>query len=224
LDAVATYSVSYDVADRLGDALLFPAQLAVVPIVFRLWAEQGSEVTAQFVSRVLTYMIAILIPVAALYLIFSREIIVLLASAKYQESAALTPYLLPGVLLASLNFIVVVGQTIKKNTGRLALNVAAVAVLNIALNLLLVPHWRLVGAAVATTIAYTALVAVIGRSLLAAMAMVALVCGVGPISSQSVVDLAVRSTAGALTAALAFALLDADARQWTWARLQRRDG
>jgi len=48
LDAVATYSVSYDLADRLGDALLFPAQLAVVPIVFRLWTEQGSEATARF--------------------------------------------------------------------------------------------------------------------------------------------------------------------------------
>ena len=31
-----------------------------------------------------------------------------------EESAALTPYLLPGVLLASLNFIVVVGHTIQK--------------------------------------------------------------------------------------------------------------
>src|SRR5512143_4045816 len=134
LDAVATYSVSYDVADRLGDSLLFPAQLAVVPIIFRLWAEQGPEATARFVSRVLTYMIAILIPVAALYLIFNREIIVLLASAKYEESAALTPYLLPGVLLASLNFIVVVGHTIQKSTGRLAVNVAVVAVLNMALN------------------------------------------------------------------------------------------
>ena len=241
LDAVATYSVSYDLADRLGDALLFPAQLAVVPIVFRLWTEQGSEATAQFVSRVLTYMIAILIPVAALYLILSREVIMLLASAKYVESAALTPYLLPGVLLASLNFIVVVGQTINKNTGRLALNVAGVAVLNITLNLILVPYWHLVGAAVATTIAYTALVgmnyaqsravlelrvdgSVIRASLLATAAMVALVWGVGPISSQSVVDLSVRATFGALTAALVFVVLDGTARQWTLARLQRKGG
>ncbi|MDX2165620.1 MAG: oligosaccharide flippase family protein [Deltaproteobacteria bacterium] len=239
LDAVATYSVAYDVADRLGDTLLFPAQLAVVPIIFRLWAEQGRAATAQFVSRVLTYMIAILIPVAALYLVFSREIIVLLASAKYEESARLTPYLLPGVLLASLNFIVVVGHTIQKSTGRLAVNVAAVAALNMALNLLLVPPWGLVGAAVATTIAYAALVAVnywqsrtvvafrldgavIRTSMIAALVMVALVCGIGPVSSQFVVDLSLRASAGGLTAALAFVLLDQHARQWTWTWLQRK--
>ena len=241
LDAVATYSVPYDIAERLGDLLLLPAQLAVVPIIFRLWAEEGSRATAQFVSRVFTYMIAILIPVAALYVVFSREIIVLLASSKYEESAALTPYLLPGVLLGSMNFMVVVGHTIRKNTARLALNVSAAAVLNLVLNLLLIPRWHLVGAALATTIAYAALVAVnysqsrsvvkvrldgpvIRKASLAALVMIALVCGVGPVSSRPVVDLSVRATAGGVTAALAFWLLEANMRQWAWSRLQRKSG
>ncbi len=241
LDAVATYSVPYDIAERLCDALLAPAQLAVVPIVFRLWAEEGNRATAQFVSQILTYMIAILIPVAALYLVFSREIIVLLASSKYEESAALTPYLLPGVLLGSLNFIVVVGHTIQKTTARLALNVSAVAVLNVVLNLLLIPPLHLVGAALATTIAYAALVVanyrqsrsvvalridgrVIRNALLAAVVMLALVCGVGPVSSRSLVDLPVRATAGVVAAALSFWLLDGNVRQWTWSRWQRKSG
>jgi O-antigen/teichoic acid export membrane protein len=241
LDAVATYSVPYDIAERLCDALLAPVQLAVVPIIFRLWAEEGDRATAQFVSQVLTYMIAILIPVAALYVVFSREIIVLLASSKYEESAALTPYVLPGVLLGSMNFIVVVGHTIRKTTARLALNVSAAALLNVVLNLLLIPSFHLVGAALATTIAYAALVAanywqtrsvvefrldgqVIRNALLAAVVMIALVCGVGPVSPRSVVDLSVRATAGAVAAALSFWLLDGNMRQWAWSRRQRKSG
>jgi O-antigen/teichoic acid export membrane protein len=218
---------------------LVPAQLAVVPIIFRLWAEEGRKATVEFVSRVLSYMIAILIPVAALYLVFSREIIVLLASTKYEESAALTPYLLPGVVLGSMNFIFVVGQTIQKNTARLALNVSAVSVLNLVLNLLLIPRLHLVGAALATTSAYAALVAanysqsravvalrldgpVIRKAILAAAVMIILVCGLGPVSSRSVVDLSVRATAGGVTALLSFWLLDANVRQWTWSRLERK--
>jgi O-antigen/teichoic acid export membrane protein len=241
LDAVATYSVPYDIAQRLCDALLMPAQLAVVPIVFRLWAEAGDRATVQFVSQVLNYMIAILIPVAALYIVFSREIIVLLASTTYEESAALTPYLLPGVLLGSMNFIVVMGHTIEKNTLRLALNVCAAAFLNMVLNLLMIPPLHLVGAALATTIAYAALVAlnyrqsravvalrldahVIRNALLAAVVMLGLVCGVGPVSSASVVDLSVRATAGAVAAALSFWLLDGNVRQWVWSRWQRKGG
>jgi O-antigen/teichoic acid export membrane protein len=241
LDAVATYSVPYDIAERLGDLLLFPAQLAVVPIIFRLWTEQGGQVTGQFVSQVFTYMVAILIPVAALYVIFSREVIVLIASAKYEESAALTPYLLPGVLLGSMNFIVVVGHTIRKNTARLAVNVLAVAVLNMVLNVLLIPYWHLVGAAVATTIAYAALVttnylqsrsvvqlrldgSIIRKAVIAALVMIGLVWGVGPVSGRGIVDLSVRATAGALAAALSFSLLDGNTRQWAWSRLWGRTG
>jgi len=241
LDAVATYSVPYDIAERFCDSLLAPAQLAVVPIIFRLWAEDGQRATVEFVSRVLSYMIAILIPVAALYLVFSREIIVLLASSKYEESAALTPYLLPGVMVGSMNFIFVVGHTIQKNTARLALNVSAAALLNLALNLLLIPRWHLAGAAVATTIAYAVLAAanywqsrsvvdlrldgsVIRKAFLAAIVMIALVYAVGPVSSRSVVDLSVRVTAGVITAALSFWLLDDNVRQWAWSRLERKRG
>jgi O-antigen/teichoic acid export membrane protein len=241
LDAVAMYSVPYDIAQRLCDALLLPAQLAVVPIVFRLWAEAGDRATVQFVSQVLNYIIAILIPVAALYIVFSREIIVLLASTTYEESAALTPFLLPGVLLGSMNFIVVMGHTIQKNTLRLALNVSAAALLNLVLNLLLIPALHLVGAALATTIAYAALVIlnyrqsravvalrldphVIRNALLAAVVMIALVCGVGPVSSRSVVDLSVRAPAGVLAAALSFWLLDGNVRQWVWSHWQRKSG
>src|SRR5262249_6006605 len=58
LSAVATYSVAYDVVQKLADSLLSPVQLAVVPMLFHLWVEQGSDETARFASRVLTYMIA----------------------------------------------------------------------------------------------------------------------------------------------------------------------
>jgi hypothetical protein len=47
---------------------------------------------------------------------------------------------------------------------------------------------------------------------------------VGPISSQFVVDVSLRAAAGALTAALAFVLLDENVREWTWARVQRKSG
>jgi O-antigen/teichoic acid export membrane protein len=140
-----------------------------------------------------------------------------------------------------MNFIFVVGHTIQKKTARLALNVSVAAALNVVLNLLLIPRLHLAGAAVATTIAYAALVAlnysqsrsvvdfrldagVILKAFLAAAVMVVLVYGVGPVSSRSIVDLSVRATAGAATAALFFWLLDENLRQWTWSRLERRSG
>lgn len=158
LDAVATYGVAYDIAAKLGETFSTPIQLAAVPILFRLWVAEGQEATSRFASDVLTYAIAIAIPIATLYLIYCETIIVLLASDKYRNAAELTPYLLPGVLLSSLNFVVTAGLTVQKRTTVLALTVCGAALLNVALNLVLMPRWQLVGAAIATTTAYAVLV------------------------------------------------------------------
>jgi O-antigen/teichoic acid export membrane protein len=158
LDAVATYGVPYDIAAKLGETLSTPIQLAAVPILFRLWGAEGRVAASRFASDVFTYTIAIAIPVAALYLIYSESLIVLLASEKYRGAGALTPYILPGVLLGSLNFIVTAGLTVQKRTVVLALTVSGAALINVVLNLVLIPHWQLVGAAIATTTAYAALV------------------------------------------------------------------
>ncbi len=241
LNAVANYSVPYDLAQRLADGLFAPAGLAVMPILFRLWASEGRAVTSQFASTVLTYMVSIAIPVAALYLMFNQEIIVLLASGKYRESARLSPLILPGVLLSSMSFIAAAGLTVGRKTGVLALNVCSAAVLNLALNLLLIPVWGLSGAAVATTVAYGVLLvanvwwsrsvldlrlryAIVGRALLATACMIALLYGVGRVSSQSAVDCVVRGALGGTTAALCLWILDPKLRQWAWLWLSRGNG
>ncbi len=238
LSAVATYSVAYDVAQKLAEGLLGPVQLAVVPIFFRLWADEGGEETARFASRVLTYMVAFTVPVALLYWALSDEVIILLASSKYRGSSALTPYLLPGVILGSMNFIAIVGLTIQKRTVILAVNVCLAAIFNVALNLLLVPRYGLAGAAVATTLAYAALLSanyalsrsvlrlrldgvIVGRTLVASAAMLLLVSRAGLAEWPLLFSVAVRGALGAGTIALCFSLLDADLRRWAWARVHK---
>lgn len=235
LDAVATYAVPYDLAQSLAAALFGPVRLAVIPIIFRLWAEGGQEMTSPFVSRLMTYVVSIAIPIGVLFLLMNREVIELLASQKYSDSARLTPYLLPGVLLGELNFLVASALTIQKETVTLALYVFGVGILNVVLNLILLPRWGLTGAAVATSVAYVTLfvitflrsrpvlrlridVAVLARSLLATALMVAFVVALGPVSSKQLLDVIVRCAAGGAVAAGCMLLLDRDLRRGTWLR------
>ena len=221
LGAVATYSVAYDVAQKLAESLLGPVQLAVVPILFRMWAEEGGEETARFASRVLTYMIALTVPVALLYWVLNDEVIVLLASTKYRGSSALTPYLLPGVILGSMNFIAIAGLTIQKRTAVLALNVCLAALFNLALNLLLVPRYGLAGAAMATTLAFAALLianyalsrsvlrlrldgVIVAKTLVASAAMLLLVARAGRAGWPLLQDVIVRGALGVAAIALCF--------------------
>jgi O-antigen/teichoic acid export membrane protein len=237
LDAVASYSVPYDLAEHVGDAMFGPAGLAVMPIIFRLWAHEGREATSKFASQILTYGISLAIPVGVLYWLCNQDLIDLLATANYRDSARLTPLILPGVFLSGINFIVVAGLTVQKNTVLLALNVCGAAMVNLVLNLFLIRRWGLSGAALATTLGYGALFvanyltsrsvldlrleySIIGKALLATAAMDALLYRLGHVSSRSVVDVAARGMLGAAAVALVFWLLDRNARQWV--RLQLR--
>jgi O-antigen/teichoic acid export membrane protein len=231
LTAVATYTVPYDLAQRFGELLFEPVGLAVMPIIFRRWVHDGRRETSQVASEILTKLIALVIPAGTLYLICSQDLIVLLASENYRDSASLTPFLLPGVLLSGINFIVSAGLAIQKDTIAIATNVCGAAILNVGLNLIVLPRWGLSGAAASTSIAFGALLAVnylrsrsvldlhlefrpIANALVATGVMTLLLFAIGPTSSWRLVDLAVRGTAGATSATISFWILDPNFRRW----------
>jgi O-antigen/teichoic acid export membrane protein len=238
VSAVATYAVPYDLAQSLAAGLFAPVRLAVVPVIFRLWANDGPEVTSAFVSDLFTYLVAFSIPIAALFLVLSEDLIVLLASAKYRDAAHLIPYLLPGVFLAELNFLIATAMTVEKRTLGLAVLVLVAGIGNIVLNLIAIPLWGLVGAALCTTVAYAGLVVatyvrtlpvlglrlragLIAKSVLATAIMAGLVSALGPLSSARFLDLAARGSVGVVVAAGCLWALDRDLRQRAWAQVAR---
>ncbi len=225
LDAVAMYAVPYDLTAKVGDALATPIQLAAVPIIFRLWVDEGQISTSRFTSDVLNYMVAMALPIAVLYLIYSEDIIVLLASAKYRGAGELTPYILPGVLLGTVNFLVVVGLTVQKRTGVVAVTVCSAAALNVLLNLILIPYWQLIGAAVATTASYAVLLVanyyfaadaitlrpdygVLTKAAIATALSVLLLHQLDLLAPVSAIVLVIALLLGVLTAAVVFSVLD----------------
>jgi O-antigen/teichoic acid export membrane protein len=239
LEAVATYSVSYDVLQRLGDIFTVPVQLALAPVLFRLWEEAGAEAASRAASRALTYVLALAIPVSALYLLYNRAVLVLIASGPYAESAALTPYLLPGMWCESFSFFALIALAVHKRTWVLALTVCAAAALNLTLNLVLIPLCGVIGAAVASTVANAVMLsaqwqvaprsirldldrAVVAKAALATAAAVALLAIADRLHPNGVWELAVDVGMGATAALALFAALDADVRRllgvprWRW--------
>lgn len=188
LEAVAAYTVPCDFLGKLVDFVSLPMQLAAVPVLFRLWSESGPAEAARAASSVLSYTSAFLIPVATLYLLFDEPLVVALASAKYRGAGDLTLYILPGIVLGGINFVTIVGMTIGKQTVRIALCVLGAALLNLVLNVALVPHWGLAGAGIATTVAYAALV---GACVLGSLRVLALRLRLRPVANAVIANAAV---------------------------------
>ena len=135
-----------------------------------------------------------------------------------------------------MNFLIGAGLTIQKNTSVLALIILSGGLLNVVFNLLFIPMLGLVGAAVATTVSYTAVTAatfwkaqpvlrlqlrfaVVGKAIVATAVMVTLVLGLGPFCAERVVDVAARRILGTGVAAMCMLILDRNIRERAWVRL-----
>lgn len=151
------YSAAYNLCDYVRAIFLASFGAAVLPMYVRLWEEKGRDETAAFLRRFMhVYVMVAMLVVAGLSAV-GPELIALLASDKYRAGAQVVPYVIGGMALDGLVMVAGAGLYIEKRTRTAALLVMGTAVLNIALNVVLIPSWGLVGAALATLVAYAVL-------------------------------------------------------------------
>ncbi len=160
--ALGYYSAAYNISGYLQDTVMTPLNLAIVPIYMRLWNEEGREATQSFLSTAFSWFSVAAIAVTALSILCSRDAIILLASARFEEAHRLLPILIPSLMLYAAHIFLNVGLILQKRTPLMASLVAVSAAINIALNIVLIPRIGLTGAAWATLLSYLLLVVCLG--------------------------------------------------------------
>lgn len=155
------YSAAYNISGYLQDTVMTPLNLAIFPIYMRLWNEEGRAATQRFLSTGLSWFLVAAMPISVLALLCSRDVIMLLASSRFAEAQHLLPILVPGLMLYATHIFLNVGLVLEKRTGLMALLVSLSAVLNLSLNIFLLPRMGIAGAAWATLLSYALLIAVL---------------------------------------------------------------
>ena len=161
--AVGYYSAAYNVSTYVEEALMVPVNLALFPIYMKLWAEKGKEETQAFLSRSLNTFLAVSVGVVCVVLLTSRDVIVVLASRKFQDAHQLLPVLVIGLLVYATHIFLNAALLIHKKTVAMTGLVVCACIANILLNALLIPRIGLQGAAIATLISYLLMVVLMGR-------------------------------------------------------------
>jgi O-antigen/teichoic acid export membrane protein len=213
-EAVASYTIAYDISEYIGTLFATPIQLALLPMIFRRWSVGGYEETSAFVSTSLRYALAAVVPIIAGFALVGPEVIRLVASEKYRDSGVLVPYLIGAVMLCSVHFMFFIGLMIQKKTGVLAwLNLGAL-LLNQGLNWIMIPHWGILGAALAAVSTYSLLIVLthlissryltvridwggLAKACGAASAMVGIVLSLGQVSESLWVSIGAKTFVGA---------------------------
>ena len=152
--AVGIYSASSNLIKYLVDFFAEAFRLAVMPLFMSIWEKKGKEETQHFLSTVLRFYFMIGIPIIFAVSFIGRDLIVLLASKKFEAGYIILPFIVTGYVIHKANFLYGAGLYLKKKTGTLLIIILSSAVINIILNFLLIPLWGLLGAAVTTLIAF----------------------------------------------------------------------
>lgn len=154
--SVATFVVAYVLPDYLETAVILSLNMVLYPSIMNLWGKGKDEEAEEILRKFLFIYIAIAIPIVFGLYSIRYEVIEVLASEKYLESAELIAVLTLGIMTRGLYFPLAAGLYKEKKTNLIALvNIGGVTV-NVLLNVILIPVLGLKGAAFATFIAYLA--------------------------------------------------------------------
>jgi O-antigen/teichoic acid export membrane protein len=150
LDAVGTYTIAFKFANSIKIIVISSIQLSLVPMMFR---KMGDPDHKRFYAKSLKYSVY-LVMVCVLFLsIFSLEIVKEFVHEKsYWEAANIIPLLSFSMVFVLMKENVLIGLQITKSSALMGSLIAFTALFNLGLNILLIPHYRIYGAAVSTLV------------------------------------------------------------------------
>ena len=154
----AVYVAYYSPAYTLGNAVvLFTAPFGfILPAVLSKYYDENriTRVTT-VLDYSLKYFLMSAAPFAIVASLFSRQILTLLSTTEIAQNGYLvTPYVAFSALVFGVSSIVSNMMVLKKRTDINAATWIIAALLNVGVNILLVPYFGIVGAAIGTVFAY----------------------------------------------------------------------
>ena len=150
LKYVALYSLAYKISSVLKLVIVDSIRLAVFPMVMKKIDTPGNK---RFYSKTMLYSSFVLMLGIIAISLFSFEIIGLITrSREFLNAYSVVPLLAISVFFVNMREISSFGLYIVKKTNIIGINVVVAAVINILLNIILIPKWNITGAALATII------------------------------------------------------------------------
>ncbi len=154
VNALGMYSASYNLTSYLDIILLTALVQAIRPHFMQLWEGEGEAETKSFLSTGLNAYLVLGIPFIAIFSLVAPHLLNFLASPKYAPGTVIIPFVALSFLLDGSMHFLAAGLYIKKNTKVFMVWGAVATLLNLALNILFIPIFGILGAAAVTIISF----------------------------------------------------------------------
>lgn len=151
---VGLYSAVYNISDKTINLLVTLFLMSMGPMVANYWETQGRENTERLVSRLTRMYLILCLPVTVGLSILALPFVNILTGEAYHEGYRIVGYVAFSTFAWGLSRIACWGLILNNKTLRFASNQLLAGAINIGLNLLLVPVYGYVVAAITTLIGY----------------------------------------------------------------------
>lgn len=150
---VGIYSAGYALADRLLGGIVAAVFMMAWPDVLNAWSQGGASAARIAIFRAQQLYSWLTLGPAIFIILFHLDIVTLLGP-EYREAAPVIPIIVAATWLRG--FIPYLNRhlELRKEFAKMSLITSIGALLNLALNFLLIPRWSMMGAAWATLVAY----------------------------------------------------------------------
>ena len=170
--AVGIYSAGYGLADRTLDIIFIWLGAAAAPLTIAALEHKGLGAARELAGRTARIMALIAFPAAAGLALVAAPLAGVMVGEEFRAGAIqILPWIaLAGLMNGMMTYYFHEAFTLKRRTRSMATIMAIAALMNIALNLLLIPLFGIAGAAAATVLAYgfgLVACAIVGRKIFA---------------------------------------------------------
>lgn len=152
---VGIYSASYKFSEHIIFMLSHLFILASSPISMNVWEKQGVQASQEFLTKLTRYFLFICLPATVGLSVLAKPIINVMVAPEYYQGYTIIPLVAGGALLCSLGYEYGIPLMWHNKTHIWLACSTGGSVLNIGLNLLLVPKYGYTAAALTTLISYS---------------------------------------------------------------------
>jgi O-antigen/teichoic acid export membrane protein len=133
--------------------LIVPFITALTPTIINVW-EKNRDEAEHNLQKLSRYFLMLSLPALIGFNSLSKPIISILTTPQYYGGQLIFPFVTTGAFFMGLYLLSYTGLIIHEKTRLIAKIITISAILNILLNLVLIPYYGFIGAGISTMIAY----------------------------------------------------------------------
>jgi O-antigen/teichoic acid export membrane protein len=150
-NAVGLYEFGYKIAGVLQMFLILPFGLATLPSTYKEYGKPGDK---RYYSKLMTYLCFIVIWGGLALSLFSGLLIKALGTNKFGGAEIFVPVIIAAYIFSAMRNVASIGMMLTLKTYYIGIITVAAALLNIGLNIVLIPVYGTIAAAYTTLIAF----------------------------------------------------------------------